>query len=53
MIGNRNFIKEVNMKKLVLVLAILLMTLNVANAGVQTVTDEGARGDTSIDGSSE
>lgn len=41
------------MKKLALTLVIFLLAMNVANAGVQTVTDEGARGDTSINGSSE
>lgn len=41
------------MKKIALILVVLLMAANMANAGVQTVTDEGARGDTSINGSSE
>lgn len=41
------------MKKIVLALVVFLMAANVASAGVKTVTDEGARGDTSIDGSSE
>ena len=45
--------KIVEIKKIVLALVVFLMAANVASAGVKTVTDEGARGDTSIDGSSE
>lgn len=41
------------MKKLALALVVFLMTMNIANAGIQPVTGEDARGDTSIDGSSE